>query len=943
MKNLIKILVLSTYITLFLIRDSIVLAESQNIPQIKDTIQALLNYAGIAKNNGDYEKTLLLIERSHQLRKKIYPDTSVEIINSYINMAKAHLSINEYKIAIQYLHYAEKLCSGYEKGRAEEIVTICTLFGRIYQQMGNYLEAQQYTKRAEEILMEDRSLNKIRIVYHYMNSAALERNLGNTDASLKYYEKCFKIIQKLEQNTSLLLNYYTGVALTYAKAGNYNKSIELQQNAIKLALLDSNENAFKLVILYNNIGLDYLEMHELEKAENSLDNSLKICYKLGIQGTFLSEVNESIGTLWFYRGNLEKALEFYQNALKIIAPQMPADKKLINPEIGQIEAALPALKILKSKSNCLKEIYFKEQKIEYLDAAINTSIVAIELIERMRNSYQSYESKLQIAKHEYQIFTIALDLLHIAYQHTQNNKYSRLAFMVSEKSKSSVLLSVLSELDARQFGDIPDSLLEKENNLSRLISFYKEKLYEENQSIQPDSVKISTWEKYLFEAQRKYSNLISYIENNFPKYYSLKYDYSVSDIKRIQKILPGRTSLIEYSISDSILFTFVISRSDFKMFNKKIDKQFYTQLNTYLNKFHHFDFSRQSLNDFTEFCWASQSLYNTLIAPIYESISGNSLIIVPDGILSYLPFETLIKKMPQDIPLSQYRHLDYLIREFSVSYSYSATLFDQVNKKQKILAAKKLLAFAPEYSENTEELITKKLFKTRQNFRKNLFPIPGAIEEVETIHKMIPGQVFIGESATERNFKDKAGLYDILHLAMHTVIDNKNPLYSKLIFTLNNDSSQDGMLNTYEIFDLSLHARMIVLSACSTGGGEFNNGEGVISLARGFVYAGSPSIIMTMWEVEDKSGSDLMKYFYSNLLKGQSKTKALRNAKLACIEESKPENTHPFFWSSFVIMGNSQALYVNKYVYIVPAAASGILLILLIIWLRRRRNKEQRT
>ena len=100
--------------------------------------------------------------------------------------------------------------------------------------MGNYLEAQQYTKRAEEILMEDRSLNKIRIVYHYMNSAALERNLGNTDASLKYYEKCFKIIQKLEQNTSLLLNYYTGVALTYAKAGNYNKSIELQQNAIKV-------------------------------------------------------------------------------------------------------------------------------------------------------------------------------------------------------------------------------------------------------------------------------------------------------------------------------------------------------------------------------------------------------------------------------------------------------------------------------------------------------------------------------------------------------------------------------------------------------------------------------------------------------------------------------------------------------------------------------------
>jgi CHAT domain-containing protein len=204
------------------------------------------------------------------------------------------------------------------------------------------------------------------------------------------------------------------------------------------------------------------------------------------------------------------------------------------------------------------------------------------------------------------------------------------------------------------------------------------------------------------------------------------------------------------------------------------------------------------------------------------------------------------------------------------------------------------LAFAPQYSSTEINLKNYRQLVTRQRYRKNLYPIPGAKEEVESIKKLINTDIYEGLTATETNFKKIAGNYDILHLAMHTVIDNTDPMYSKLIFTLDNDTVNDGLLNTYEIFGLKLKARMVVLSACSTGNGEISKGEGVISLARGFVYSGVSSLVMTLWEVEDKSGAILMKDFYINLLKGQSKSAALRNAKIKFIKGAKAENSHLF-------------------------------------------------
>jgi CHAT domain-containing protein len=218
-----------------------------------------------------------------------------------------------------------------------------------------------------------------------------------------------------------------------------------------------------------------------------------------------------------------------------------------------------------------------------------------------------------------------------------------------------------------------------------------------------------------------------------------------------------------------------------------------------------------------------------------------------------------------------------------------------------------ILAFAPYYGRNIpEETVSKRL---RQSDLDQLVRIPGVKEEVSRIAKIKPTDVFLDRRATETNFKHAAANYTILHLAMHTILDDNDPLYSKLAFTQNVDTVNDGFLHTYEIYNMKLNANLAVLSSCGSGYGDFKEGEGIQSLARGFAYAGCPSVLMTLWEVADKSTVGVMERFYFHLGKGLSKSKALQKSKLEFLEQADQLRSNPFFWASYTIIGNSEPIY----------------------------------
>ena len=190
---------------------------------------------------------------------------------------------------------------------------------------------------------------------------------------------------------------------------------------------------------------------------------------------------------------------------------------------------------------------------------------------------------------------------------------------------------------------------------------------------------------------------------------------------------------------------------------------------------------------------------------------------------------------------------------------------------------------------------------SRQAGQDVLNDLPYARKEAEFVTGLTDGKLYENGDASETVYKKESGKYDIIHLAMHTLLNDKDPMRSTLLFSHPSDTIDDGYLKTYEIYGIPLKAKMVVLSSCNTGSGLLLSGEGIISLARGFIYSGSQSVVMSMWEIEDKSGTEIVEMFYKNLKVGYSKSAALKKARISFLKKADQLRSHPYFWSTLVI------------------------------------------
>jgi CHAT domain-containing protein len=183
---------------------------------------------------------------------------------------------------------------------------------------------------------------------------------------------------------------------------------------------------------------------------------------------------------------------------------------------------------------------------------------------------------------------------------------------------------------------------------------------------------------------------------------------------------------------------------------------------------------------------------------------------------------------------------------------------------------------------------------------------------------------------------EQAGKYDIIHLAMHTVLNSRNPASSGMIF-YGKDNDPSRYLQPYEIESSILNARMVVLSSCYTGAGTFYAGEGVLSLARRFIFAGSHSVVMSLWEVNDRSGTAIMKEFYKRIKSGHKKSDALREARISYLANADMLRSHPYFWSTLVIYGDDSPLYLSSYLRLILLFVPAALLGFIYLYFRKRR------
>jgi CHAT domain-containing protein len=491
-------------------------------------------------------------------------------------------------------------------------------------------------------------------------------------------------------------------------------------------------------------------------------------------------------------------------------------------------------------------------------------------------------------------------------------------------------------MKAKVFGGIPDSLLNKEKYFKSNIATYTSLLFKENHVEKPDSQKVNLFSAKIFKFNEEYNKLIDSFEKSYPQYYAFKYENKVIGIQEIQSKINSRQALVEYYVkepdlkgSTGELYRFVITTDSVGFSMEKINSTYIKNIQTVHDFLINPNYLFTKKKDFVNYAVSGYGLYEILLRPIANKIKGKDLTIIPHDKLSYIPFDALISQMP-DTSQMNFRNLNYLIKDYVVNYSYSATLlYDYFDQKK--TTSKSMLVFSPEYiaqEPRVDSVTTKKYF---------LNPLPGAADEVRAISKYMKADTFVDKYAQENLFKIKSSQFDILHLAMHTIINDSLPMLSKLVFSSPDSKSEDdGYLNTYEIYNMKLNARLTVLSACETGTGKLQKGEGVMSMARGFIYAGCPAIVMTLWKVEDMSGVKIMEDFYYYLSKGKRKDVSLRMAKLNHLESSDPLTSHPHYWLGYVSIGNPEPLFTNKNIYFIVIIILAVLLVLADRYFRKK-------
>ncbi len=870
------------------------------------------------------------------IREKIYGPGDSRLATPLSNLGAMQLSMGYLDEADKNL---EKAMFIFEKTiieRSHKLGIVYINIGIISYKRGDYNKALNFLLQGLEVLKSDQSVNKSDLINAYDNLGLIYQALGMFDAAKTWFNNSIDF--QLRYKPDNLAFTYNRMGTLSKETGNLMEAEGYYKTAIESIVSNYGEGHPKLSPAYLNLGIFYGEQKKISLGLNylrkALGNSLQ---NFGPKHPKTSRCYYNIAWVYSLTGDLDSALLNVQRSLIANVDGFEDLRLRENPGTENSFSNLRLLASLKFKGELLLSAFNRDPAgISLLEAACSAFEAAMETVETIRFEYQNEESRLFLARNVRDVYLLAVQTAYMLYEITPDALYKNKVYEFTERGKSAALLAGIRGMEAMRFGGIPEGMQDMENGIRKEISYYKEQLFEEKKLQSPDTFRIRLFESRVFNLAHGYDSLIATFEKDFPEYYALKYKPGVPEPEAFRQQAGKRQLLLEYAISDSLITALLIGKDTFRIHQSRIDSGFFDALSVIYNILSGTSFTNSSREEFRLFVNNSARVYSFLIEPFEKEIRDHDLTIVPGEALAYLPFGILLTDTVNTGGMD-YSRLPYLLRKNSIGYAYSATLLSE-KKRGKTRGTKKLLGIAPEYLPIDAAVGPSRV--SRQGYREKLHPLPYAKYEIEEVSRLTGGHTLMKKDASETNFRKLAPGYDVLHLAMHTVIDDNDPMFSKLAFSFDSgDSLNDGYLNVQEIYDLRLNARMTVLSACSSGAGKMHRGEGVMSIARSFMYAGCPGIIMTLWTVDDQSGGDIMSLYYGYLKKGCARDQALRKAKLEFLGSAGMLRSHPHFWSAYIPIGEKSPLYSGKnykvLIYLIVLA--GVL-----FWFFFRRKKSVR-
>jgi hypothetical protein len=660
---------------------------------------------------------------------------------------------------------------------------------------------------------------------------------------------------------------------------------------------------------YDNVYMDFLRSASLFYARNhdypkAIERANKVYqYLVSLdEGSSLQAFYQllNIAEINYLTNRYKEAVSYAANALTTVNAKMKDGLTLLDSV--KMEVFKPKAMLIAAKS---EYVLAEKKDTVFLIKMAGQLGQALDILEKRKVLIDDAASiNILISDHGELIdFTkkIEMELYELTGQSIHLDRFINL----HESALYNRIRSRLDQQQAIMFSHLPAAVHQEEKQLKAAITTSLQ-VDKPNTELMKDYIRsVAQWEVHLEKVKRDY-----------PMYYNMRYATIFRSLPELQSSIPDNSSLVRYFFVDTNLLALVVDKKEKKIVHLT-SKGLEERVNTAL---------WNAANEKVQLP-ILQELHEQVWKPLAPFIRHQKVTIIPDGILYNLSFDMLAVK-----PVLHYRELltNSLLSSFTFSYHYSLFMLNQGQIDED--ATENYVAFAPGFSDQVK---SNYLSVTRDSVNLDyrylqLLPQPNTNKLAKKIRKMIGGDIFLDENSTQTSFRKNAGGHKIIHIGTHARYDNIHPEQSGLIFAKSTSSAEDNnFLSLYEIYNCDMRSDLTLLTACESGKPGYQDGEGMVSLAHAFNYAGSRRILTALWKIDEQSSSQITELFVSKLQSGLTTDEALRQAKLKYLSQAQGRMLAPAYWAGMVIMGEPGQLSLpsssGRFFWI----AGGILLILI--------------
>ncbi len=838
------------------------LAEAlKDCPELVDSLGLVYHTLGVLSHqNGDIPQAAQEMQQAVDYRNKAFAGKAHEDLGrSYFNLGFFHERLKAYGKASTCYQAAAAIQQELNNRVLHRAAALRV--AKMDSYAGDFDKAERLLRWVIEDTQEGEALNLAKarsdLGLLYTERKASQKAIQQLQLALPYFSQQ----EMLQDEAAALLN----LAKAHYHLGHFTETKQFGSQA--LASYQALEDIDYQARVKNLLGLAAMKSQQHDSAAQLLKEALELA-RIAEAKEDAAAIMDNIGELALQQGKPDQAADWFLKAMQTLKADFYPDSPLQKAERQYLEKTPYKVDLSIYLNDLLQALLAQHEQSgeeQYLQAAAPWLKAGDYLIDQLRSAHSDAGTKLFWREEALPFYERAVRIC-TAQQATAD------AFYFLEKSQSVLLLEALAEADA--LSTIPDSLQQQERALRRQLNRLQLELD------QAGSESVAVVLDQALGVEQELERLTDYLSQSFPVYQRQTAGAAVIGWEPFQRnYLKGQSrALIHYLFGEERAYLLYANGQESQLLDLGSSDTLARQVESFLHWFSAPTLIEQAPAAYKEQAYA---LFQKLL-PISGPLKAKALLVIPGGPLAYVPFEALLSASYPGTDLST---APYLVNSHVVSYSFSATLYDQLenNTGSPVMQAYAMAPFAQQAKGSHGTL--------------EYSPV-----ELEAIAAHFQMHSFRDSAATRQAFIAAMGQAGILHLSTHAygAYDGKQP-YIALA---------DSSIFLTDLYHWDIPAELVVLSACQSNIGRLARGEGVLGLGRGFFYAGANSIVASLWNLNDQSASQIISAFYASLAEGQPKAAALQSAKVQYLQDTKVAafRKSPYYWAGLTYYGDSKPL-----------------------------------